>query len=221
MKEHSLKTSTIVCLLFITGWAAEIKAQDVELSRFYTIGAKVRTVKKTPTLNCNIDSIADDEDETSEDNIADVNTDSIDRYFPKVALPLKDIKVTSPFGMRRDPMNRKSRRMHNGLDLKAHYESVFSMLPGIVSRTGYSKTGGYFVTVNHGVCVCSYLHLSKIKVVTGQHVKAGQTIAISGNTGSRTTGPHLHLACRLGDEKGKFFNPVVILNFVLEKLLVN
>lgn len=55
-------------------------------------------------------------------------------------------------------------------------------------------------------------------VRAGQRIRAGQVIAISGNTGRRTTGPHLHLSCRWGNEKGKFFNPMLLLNFVSEQL---
>ena len=139
--------------------------------------------------------------------------------IPTVALPLKNIHVTSPFGNRRDPMNKQNRRMHNGLDLKAKYEEVYSMLPGVVTTASYSTNGGYYVTVNHGVCVCSYLHLSKVLVNKGQRIMAGQIIAVSGNTGKRTTGPHLHISCRWGDEKGKFFNPMLILGFISEQLL--
>ena len=116
-------------------------------------------------------------------------------------------------------MNKQNRRMHNGLDLKARYEEVYSMLPGVVTAATYSTNGGYYVTVNHGVCVCSYLHLSKVLVNKGQRIMAGQIIAVSGNTGKRTTGPHLHISCRWGDEKGKFFNPVLILEFISEQLL--
>ena len=144
--------------------------------------------------------------------------DSMKMYVPMVALPLKSIKINSPFGIRKDPMNRQSSRMHSGLDLKAKYEEVYSMLPGVVTVTSYSTNGGYYITVNHGACVCSYLHLSKILVRAGQRIRAGQVIAISGNTGRRTTGPHLHLSCRWGNEKGKFFNPMLLLNFVSEQL---
>lgn len=144
--------------------------------------------------------------------------DSLKTYIPMVAWPLRTIKVNSPYGMRRDPLNRRSSRMHSGVDLQARFEEVFSMLPGTVTAATYSTNGGYYVTINHGVCVCSYLHLSKILVRVGQHVKAGQIIAISGNTGKRTTGPHLHISCRWGNEKGRFFDPMLLLGFVSKQL---
>lgn len=144
--------------------------------------------------------------------------DSLKTYIPMVAWPLRTIKVNSPYGMRRDPLNRRSSRMHSGVDLQARFKEVFSMLPGTVTAATYSTNGGYYVTVNHGVCVCSYLHLSKILVRVGQHVKAGQVIAISGNTGKRTTGPHLHISCRWGNEKGRFFDPMLLLAFVSKQL---
>lgn len=144
--------------------------------------------------------------------------DSLKTYIPMVAWPLRTIKVNSPYGMRKDPLNRRSSRMHSGIDLQASFEEVFSMLPGTVTAATYSTNGGYYVTVSHGACVCSYLHLSKIQVRVGQHVKAGQVIAISGNTGKRTTGPHLHISCRWGNEKGRFFDPILLLGFVSKQL---
>ena len=164
------------------------------------------------------DAVAFDEEADVED-IANLPADSIKTHLPTVALPLKSINVSSPFGVRKDPMNRRTKRMHSGLDLKAKFEEVYSMLPGVVITASYSTNGGYYITVNHGVCVCSYLHLSKILVRKGQHIAAGEIIAISGNSGKRTTGPHLHISCRWGNENGKFFNPMLILRFVTEQLL--
>jgi len=48
-----------------------------------------------------------------------------------------------------------------------------------------------------------YAHLSKSKVVKGQHVEAGEVIALSGNTG-QTTAPHLHFEIRKGENN--FYN---------------
>ncbi|MBR3454853.1 MAG: M23 family metallopeptidase [Bacteroidaceae bacterium] len=69
-----------------------------------------------------------------------------------------------------------------------------------------------------GICTCSFLPLSKIDVKSGQHVRAGQKIAISGNTGKRTTDPHLHLSCKLSDT-GKNFDPQILLKFITEQLM--
>ena len=133
-----------------------------------------------------------------------------------VAYPLRTLHVTSPFGIRKDPMNRRRKRMHSGLDLQARYDKVYTMLPGQVTEARYSENGGYYVSIDHGICVCSYLHLSKMMVKKGQRVYAGQLIAISGNSGKRTTGPHLHISCRWSD--GKYFDPMLILKFVTRQL---
>ena len=186
---------------------------------FNTIGdgykkpvARVALPDTVPNMDSEID------DEMGEDDMINPPSDSISAYIPLVALPLKRIVVTSPFGVRRDPMNRRRWQMHNGVDLRAKHEQVFSMLPGTVTAVAYSTNGGLYVTVSHGVCVCSYLHLSKVLVRNGQRVRAGQVIAISGNTGKRTTGPHLHLSCRWGDEQGKYFNPMVLIRLVSNEL---
>ena len=149
----------------------------------------------------------------------DMQADSATLEVPlMVALPLKDIHINSPFGMRRDPMNRRKGRMHYGLDLRAKYEDVYSMLPGTVTAAGTSTAGGNYITIDYGICTCSFLHLSKINVVNGQHVSAGQKIAISGNTGKRTTGPHLHLLCKWSDT-GKYFDPRILLKLITEQLM--
>ncbi len=191
-------------------------AQVRTSSSFNTVGDAYNKPRNNDIRDGEADTI---DEEADVEDIANPPVDSIKAYLPAVALPLKDIYVNSPFGVRKDPMNKRTKRMHGGLDLKAKFEEVYSMLPGVVTMASYSTNCGYYVTVNHGVCVCSYLHLSKILVIKGQHIAAGDIIAISGNSGKRTTGPHLHISCRWGDEKGKFFNPMLILRFVTEQLL--
>lgn len=184
---------------------------------FHSIGERRETVAVP-------DTIMDEVDEQLIDSIGTLPFDSESvKNVWTVCLPLDNLHMTSPFGIRRDPLNKRTRRMHSGIDLRARYEPVRSMLPGKVIESGYSKTGGYYVSVSHGVCICSYLHLSKIKVRNGAHVSAGEVIAISGASGSRVTGPHLHLSARYvnGNSKGKYFNPLLLLEFVAARLNEN
>lgn len=191
-------------------------AQVKNISPFNTIGEVGSDIQSNNVRDEVIDTF---DEEANVDDIANPSEDSLKKYIPSVALPLKHIKVNSPFGVRKDPMNKRIKRIHSGLDLKARFEEVYSMLPGVVTAASYSQNGGYYVTVNHGACVCSYLHLSRILVKVGQRITAGHIIAISGKSGKRTTGPHLHISCRWKNESGKFFNPMLILRFVTEQLL--
>lgn len=212
------RTILYVSLCAILSSTVRMYAQDT--SPFHTIGKAQHQQPMLLAVEKPSESMAEaDTSSMSEETDSLLEIDSKEMTVPlMVALPLKEIWVNSPFGMRRDPMNRKKSRMHNGLDLRARYENVYSMLPGTVTDASFSQNGGYYVTVNHGSCVCSYLHLSEIKVRKGQHVSAGEKIAVSGNTGKRTTGPHLHISCRWSDT-GKYFDPRILLRFVTEELL--
>ena len=126
-----------------------------------------------------------------------------------VALPLKDIHIGSGFGMRLHPIYHK-RIMHNGIDLSARYENVYSMLPGTVIRVGQDNRSGKFITVKTGDYTISYCHLSQQFVKEKDFVNAGTNIAISGNTGA-STGPHLHLTTK---KDGKAFNPAILLEYI-------
>lgn len=189
--------------------------QHNERKHFNTIGLTVGQ----ESLSASIVSEGNTDCDSTE--ICNMMREDIQSFIPAVSFPLKRIQISSPFGMRRDPLDKKTRRIHNGLDLKANYEEVYSMLPGTVIRVANSKLAGLYITIDHGICVCSYMHLSQILAKKGEHVHAGQIIAISGNTGQRTTGPHLHIAARWDNEQGKFFDPMLLLSFVSAQLSTN
>lgn len=126
-----------------------------------------------------------------------------------VSYPLEKMKVTSPYGMRKDPMTGIYKK-HNGVDLRACKAMVYSMFPGIVHKVGYDERSGNYVIIQHGEIAVSYCHLSKILIIKGSRVHAHDVIGISGNTG-RSTGEHLHVTCKM---KGTYINPEIIFQYI-------
>lgn len=102
-------------------------------------------------------------------------------------------RVSSPYGWRAS-----FGRMHKGVDLSLSVgDTVRSAFSGKVRLTKFEGKGyGYYVVVRHNNGMETvYGHLSRFLVKPGQTVKAGQPIALGGNTG-RSTGPHLHFETR-------------------------
>ena len=149
-------------------------------------------------------------------NLPQQKTDSVDNKqkqwisgYPSITYPLKSIKVTSPYGYRRDPFTGKQ-SWHNGLDLRAKNEPAYAMMDGIVEKVGYNNRSGNYVTLRHGKFYISYCHLSSIIVRKGEYVYPGIIVGVTGNTG-RSTGSHLHLTCK---KDGRSFNPTILLNLI-------
>lgn len=117
------------------------------------------------------------------------------------------------FGMRFHPIL-KRRRMHHGLDFLANIGTeVVSPSDGIVTYVGRKGGYGKVVRISHGFGYETlYAHLSKYKVKKGQKVKRGQLIALTGNSGNLSTGPHLHYEVR---HNGVSLNPR---NFIFEDI---
>lgn len=115
--------------------------------------------------------------------------------------------ITSPYGYRR-----RFRRMHKGVDLKVNIgDTIRAAFDGRVRITNFERSGyGYYVVVRHtNDLETVYGHLSGFLVEPGTYVKAGQPIALGGNTG-RSTGPHLHFETRY---MGYAINPCGIFDF--------
>ena len=137
-----------------------------------------------------------------------------EKNFSKIVMPLnREISITSPYGTRMHPIFGAS-KFHNGIDLAANYENVYSVLDGIVTETGWDNNGGgNYIKVNHfNRFETAYLHLSEIYYRVGEFVKAGFIIAKSGNSGN-STGPHLHFSVK---EFGQNINPTHFLNDLIK-----
>jgi len=117
--------------------------------------------------------------------------------------------VTSPFGNRSSPINGKT-QFHEGIDIAAQIGSpVAAPADGVVIKAGLEAGYGNIVELSHGYGLKTVFgHNSRLNVKPGQHVKRGDIIAYSGNTGS-STGPHLHYEVRVN---GLPVNPVRYLN---------
>jgi murein DD-endopeptidase MepM/ murein hydrolase activator NlpD len=114
-------------------------------------------------------------------------------------------RVTSPYGPRR-------RRYHYGTDVKLQVgDTIVAAFDGKVRIKKYEKRGyGYYLVLRHSNGLETvYGHLSKFLVLEDENIKAGQPIALGGNTG-RSTGAHLHFECRF---LGQAIDPSQIVDF--------
>ena len=137
-----------------------------------------------------------------------------EKNFSKIVMPLnREISITSPYGTRMHPIFGAS-KFHNGIDLAANYENVYSVLDGVVTETGWdNKGGGNYIKIKHfDRFETAYLHLSEIYYRVGEFVNAGFIIAKSGNSGN-STGPHLHFSVK---EFGQSISPTHFLNDLIK-----
>lgn len=127
------------------------------------------------------------------------------RFIFPLTTPLN---VTSPYGLRYHPVIHSFMR-HEGTDFRAANNSeVMSIADGEVVEASYGPVTGFYITIRHADGWSSrYLHLNQLRVFKNQHVKKGNVIGLSGNTG-RTNGPHLHLEISHND---RLLDPMKVL----------
>jgi len=115
--------------------------------------------------------------------------------------PLSSVLITSLYGNRCLVNLYGTCKFHYGTDFRAAVGTpVFAMASGVVEGTGDTDVAckgasfgkWVFIKYNNGLS-STFGHLSAISVKKGQEVKAGDIVALSGNTGS-STGPHLHVS---------------------------
>ena len=99
-----------------------------------------------------------------------------------------------------------AKKKHYGTDIAANpNESVLATLDGTVILSTYTAETGYLIEVQHNQDFVSiYKHCGSLLKREGDKVQAGEAIALVGNSGTLTTGPHLHFELW---NKGRPVNP--------------
>jgi murein DD-endopeptidase MepM/ murein hydrolase activator NlpD len=120
--------------------------------------------------------------------------------------PLKDRRITSPYGWRTDPFTGIGGRIHEGIDFSAKTGTpVRSAMDGKVVMLGSNAIYGKYIIISHANNFKTlYGHLSAYSVKTGSYVTQGAKIGESGGTG-HVTGAHLHFGIYKND---KSVNPL-------------
>jgi murein DD-endopeptidase MepM/ murein hydrolase activator NlpD len=105
-----------------------------------------------------------------------------------------------------------SSKDHFGIDLVSVPNAMISaILQGTVIFSGWTLETGYVIYIQHETDLISvYKHNAELLKNTGDKVKAGEAIAIIGNTGELSTGPHLHFELWY---KGNALNPEQYIDF--------
>lgn len=117
-------------------------------------------------------------------------------------VPVKGI-VTNHFSLASD---------HFGVDLVSDPNArISAVLGGTVIFSGWTLETGYVMYIQHEADLVSvYKHNAELLKSTGDKVRAGEAIAIIGNSGELSTGPHLHFELW---HRGNAINPEQYIDF--------
>jgi murein DD-endopeptidase MepM/ murein hydrolase activator NlpD len=104
--------------------------------------------------------------------------------------PIDGAFVTSGWGRPRPARDGE----HEGIDIRAAVGTpVRAVADGVVTAVSRGEHAGLFIKIQHDFGWTSrYMHLSESLVSVGESVSKGEQIALSGQTGVKQSGPHLH-----------------------------
>lgn len=104
------------------------------------------------------------------------------------------------------------RKNHYGIDVAATKgQAVKSTLEGTVIMASFTSDAGYVIAIQHGNDLLSvYKHCSVLFKKVGNFVRSGEPIAVVGDSGELSTGPHVHFELWF---KGNSVNPKDYINF--------
>ena len=134
-------------------------------------------------------------EKSKEDSLFRIKVETEDRssIYKKASKNNNNLMFFTPLsGLISDGYNNKTK--HFGIDLVAKEKSrISSVLEGTVIISHWSYETGYVIGIQHKNDYLSfYKHNSVLLKSVGDYVSAGDHIAIIGNSGELSSGPHLH-----------------------------
>jgi len=168
----------------------------------HTSKVKPVPVEKTKVENTNQD-IDDGEVQTVAVNTAPPSSDVLNIADYRYLMPPISGVVSSGFDQETD---------HLGVDILAPHDTpVKAIWDGHVITADWTLETGFTIGIQHSNDMVSfYKHNASLLKRNGAFVRAGEAIAIIGNTGKLTSGPHLHFELWL---QGKPVDPTHYINF--------
>lgn len=129
-------------------------------------------------------------------------------------LPVRDGSITSTFGYRSDPFNKRV-AFHSGMDFSGPQgANIYAVASGMVSFAGVKSGYGNVIEISHGNgYVTRYAHAQRLASKVGDLVSKDQVVAYMGSTG-RSTGTHLHYEVIVN---GKQIDPMSFVSVALKK----
>jgi biotin carboxyl carrier protein len=121
-------------------------------------------------------------------------SESADKFQPSI-YPVDSKKIThvAEYGKRTNPITKKN-DFHSGIDFAiSEGENLIATANGNVIESNYDlKKGNYLLIKHNNTYSTFYSHFKIASVKVGDKIEKGQTIGITGNTGTYSTGPHVH-----------------------------
>lgn len=191
LEEVQLKEQKYVVLAKI------LRGEELNDSVFYQDSAKF-LIEQLPLKASSKDSLF--REEVEREGRFNVFYEEDDHFSELVDIafyaPLKGV-VSDSFDVNKE---------HFGVDVVApENEAIKSTLSGTIIIADWTIETGYTIAIQHANDLISfYKHNSVLLKDVGEQVKAGDVIAIIGNSGAQSTGPHLHFELW---HKGVAINP--------------
>jgi len=182
LKSDSLEQVLLIQSLYLENTMAILKGESpiAEIPQLDTISVKVGNLEKSEVLEQFVRSYEEEERYNLNALVASTSLPA-NLLFHR---PVQGI-ISSKFD---------SSQKHYGIDIAASPKgSVLATMKGTIIFVGFDANSGYTIQIQHtNGFVSIYKHNALLLKKQGDQVSAGEAIAIVGNTGNLSSGPHLH-----------------------------